>query len=99
MGEDTNSQSIKKQNLEGITMASGPVQVSRRKLQILLVADDVLDPVLCEELKAEGFDVKVVETFEEVLSELDNKQYDVVLPTNTAIFPDDPPDLAYVIRT
>ncbi len=80
-------------------MASGAVQVSRRKLQILLVADDALGPVLCEELKAEGFDVKVVETFEEVLSELDNKQYDVVLPTNTAIFPGDPPDLAYVIRT
>ncbi len=80
-------------------MASGPVQVSRRKLQILLVADDALGPVLCEELKVEGFDVKVVESFEEVLSELDNKQYDVVLPTNTAIFPRDLPDHVYVIST
>jgi len=71
-----------------------------REEKILLTArrDEPLGSLLSETLKGKGFEVRIVESFEEVLSELANEQYEVVLPTNNSLHYSQIPTIVSEIR-
>jgi len=65
-----------------------------RKERILIVAGEIMANLLGEMLEEEGFDVYSITngrpvSREAIFSELANKRYDMILPTNTAMRPPD----------
>jgi hypothetical protein len=71
-----------------------------RKHRILLIADEIA-PSLKEVLEANGYDVNIVKSygcFEAIYSELSRYDYDMLIPTNNSLSPEQILELVPVIK-
>ena len=70
-----------------------------KKGKILLVSRDKLfNEILLSWIAWEGFDFKLVKTFEEVIPAISRERFDVVVPTNMCLPANEIPDLVTRLR-